>query len=338
MKKSSIALAFLLVAVVMFSAGQVSGQVHMKLTDYRVAAAQDFGDQLETRSDDPFRPLAEERTKSAEDKDAIDEIDNLDLDLDEPETQSDEPSHPLAEEMSKSTEDMNEKDEVDTPDLDSDDEPESRSDEPFDPFAEERSKSTEDMDESDEIDDLDLGLDDEPDLGDDDESKDDLGLDEEPDLGDDADSEEDSDEEDEELDLERSKNESSPPPISIEEFLRPISSLSKNGKTQLSPERGGINFPPTLTPPAMLESPRNTWAVSNVQWQKPMGYHRQLYFEDIPLERHGIQAGRWKQNIISGAKFLGDGIKLPVRRLQQPRWQVYQRSVDRFGDPNLFGQ
>ena len=298
MKKSSITLAPLLVAI--FLAGEASGQVHMKLTDYRVAMAQDLDDDQEARSEQLFDPFADVEPKPAADVDEIDVIGSLDSDLN--------------------------------------DQSGSRSDEPFDPFAEQRSKSTEDMNDLDEIDPLDLGLDDEPDLGDDaDESRKDLGLDDEPDLGDDTESPKDSEEEEDE-ELERSSNEPSAPPISIEEFLKPISSLSDDGRTQLSPERGGFNFPPKLIPPAILDAPRNTWAVSNAQWVKPVGYHRQLYFEDIPLERCGTQSGRWKQNYISGAKFLGDAIKLPVRRLQQPRWQVYKRSVDRFSDPNLYGR
>jgi len=202
-----------------------------------------------------------------------------------------------------------------------------QSDESFDPFAQERPKLPDDSEAIDEIRPLDLGLDEEPDLGNEVEELNRDLL------------EEDAEEQAEEaLEAERDRVQTSRPRVSIEEYLRPINSLNAIGQTDLIPERGGVNFPNAVQPPIRFESPRSTWAVSNVKWQKPVSYHRQLYFEDSPLERCGIQAGQWKQNIISGAKFYGDAIVLPIRRVQQPRGQVYKRSEDRFSDPYLFGR
>ena len=200
-----------------------------------------------------------------------------------------------------------------------------RSDEPFDPFAEEKAKATNEVGPKDTLDEPDLGLGQEPD------------LDNEPDLEKENDSSTITDKDAEaELELERNqKRTESRHRISIGEYLRPINSISASAQTNLPPERGGINFPETLQPLMIMKAPRNTWAVSSVQWQKPIGSHRQLYFEDIPLERGGVQVGKWRQNYISGTTFLGDAILVPIRRLRQPRKQLYERKVDRFSDPSL---
>ena len=174
----------------------------------------------------------------------------------------------------------------------------------------------------------------------------DLGLSEEPDLGDDTDTEnvkQSSVKADKKLDSESASASEQHQTVSqhkltIDQYLRPIWTLSSKGQTNLLPERGGFNFPLAVPPNILQDKPRYTWSDSSIQWQKPIGHHRQLYFEDIALERCGTQVGKWKQNVVSGVNFLGNAVVLPIRRLRQPRWQLYQQQVDRFSDLELTGR
>ena len=200
------------------------------------------------------------------------------------------------------------------------------SDEPFDPFAEQKKNAGETEQEPNKLQGDDLGLDKEPNLGDKSEPS---GK--KPDL-----SEVEADKKNEgEL---RQNEPAKQRRISIEDYLRPISTLTASGTTELAPPRGGIDFPRAISPVVQLNTPPSTWAYSSLDWQKPIGFHRQLYFEDIPLERCGIQAGKWAQNVISATKFFGNTALVPVKRIRQPRFQTYQRTVNRFSDPQLFGR
>ena len=199
-------------------------------------------------------------------------------------------------------------------------------DQPFDPFADQKKLAAETEKEPRKLQEDDLGLDKEPNLGD------------EPGIGSKI---EDLSEDEGDVKYENDSSQNQPTKqsrISIEEYLRPINEVSANPATELAPARGGIDFPDMISPVVQWNAPRNTWAYSSYDWQKPLEFHRRLYYEDIPLERCGVQAGKWQQNVISGVKFFGDTILVPVKRLRQPRFQTYQRTVNRYSDPQLFGK
>ena len=61
--------------------------------------------------------------------------------------------------------------------------------------------------------------------------------------------------------------------------------------------------------------------------------HKTLYYEDMPLERYGQSFGPLLQPVVSGLRFYGDVVTLPLQVIHERPWNLhYVLGLDRPGN------
>ncbi len=125
----------------------------------------------------------------------------------------------------------------------------------------------------------------------------------------------------------RSLSEGMPEPI------KPISSLGTN----ITPEGGRLptDYATTALPAQRVAAPRQSsdGAWTGFHWEAPGTSHRPLYFENVPLERHGYSLGL-AQPFASAAHFVGNTAILPYRMAAEPTGvPIYTLGHERPGTP-----
>jgi len=125
----------------------------------------------------------------------------------------------------------------------------------------------------------------------------------------------------------RSLSEGMPEPI------KPISSLGTN----IGPQGGRLptDYAMTALPAQRIVAPLQTsdGAWTGFHWEAPGTRHRPLYFENVPLERHGYSLGL-AQPFASAAHFVGNAAILPYRMAAEPPSDsIYTLGHERPGTP-----
>ncbi len=101
------------------------------------------------------------------------------------------------------------------------------------------------------------------------------------------------------------------------EPIKPISSLGTN----IAPQGGRLptDYAETALPAERVVAPPqiSDGAWTGFHWEAPGTRHQPLYFENIPLERHGYSLGL-AQPFASAAHFVGNTAILPYRMAAEP--------------------
>ncbi len=115
--------------------------------------------------------------------------------------------------------------------------------------------------------------------------------------------------------------------------IKPISSLGTN----ITPQGGRLptDYAKTALPAQRVVAPQQVsdGAWTGFHWEAPGTSNQPLYFENIPLERHGYSLGL-AQPFASAAHFVGNTAILPYRMAAEPPHNsIYTLGHERPGTP-----